>query len=86
MQIVDAALDISCQKQEVIVVADDTDILVLLLYFWNSEMGNIILRSMSENKENMVNIRNVFSHLNKSVVRNFFLIHAWGRYDTKIRV
>ena len=42
-QIFTAALDISCQKQEVIVVADDTNILVLLLYFWNSEMVNIIL-------------------------------------------
>ena len=72
-QIVAAALDISCFKQGVIVVAYDTDILVLLLYFWNSEMGDIILQSMSKSKENMVNIRNIFSHLNKTVVKNLQL-------------
>ena len=42
MQIIAAALDTSYQKQEVTVVADDTDILLLLLYFWNSEMSNIL--------------------------------------------
>ena len=77
-----AALDISCQKQEAIVVADDTDILILLLYFWNSEMGDIILQSMSKNKENMVNIRNVVSHLNKTAVKNLLLLHALGGCDT----
>ena len=66
----------------VIIVADDKDILVLLMYFWNSEMGDIILQSMSKNKENMVYIRNVVSHLNKTVVKNFLLIHTWGGYDT----
>ena len=60
-QIIAAALDTSCQKQEVTVVADDTDTLLLLWYFWNSEMNNIILQSISKNKENMVNIENVLS-------------------------
>ena len=64
-----------------IVVADDTDILVLLLYFWNSEMHDIVLQSM-KNKGNMVNIRNVVSYLNKIVVKNLLLIHAWGGCDT----
>ena len=64
-----------------IVVADDTDILVLLLYFWNSEMCDIVLQSM-KNKGNMVNIRNVVSYLNKIVVKNLLLIHAWGGCDT----
>ena len=53
-----------------IVVADDTDILVLLWYIWNSEMGDIILQSMSKKKENIVNVRNAVSHLNKTVVKN----------------
>ena len=72
-QIVTAALDVSCFKLGVIVVAYDTGILVLLLYFWNSEMGDIILQSVSKIKENMVNIRNAFSHLNKTVVKNLQL-------------
>ena len=56
-QIVAAALGLTCQKQEVIAVTDDTEILVLLLYFWNFEMGNIILQSMSKNKENTSEIK-----------------------------
>ena len=42
-EIVTAALDNSCFKQKVNVKADDADILALLFYFWNSEMGDIIL-------------------------------------------
>ena len=42
-EIVAAALGNSCFKQRVKVKADDTDILALLFYFWNSEMGDIIL-------------------------------------------
>ena len=45
-------------------------------------MGNIVLQSMSKNKENMVNIRSVFSHLNKAIVKNLLLIHAWGGCET----
>ena len=41
-QIVAPAFDVSCQKQDVIVVADNTDVLVLLLYFWSLEIGDII--------------------------------------------
>ena len=42
-QIVDAALDIACIGKVVTVVADDSDVLVLLVYFWNSEMGDIYI-------------------------------------------
>ena len=52
MLYVEWSLDIAWQKQEVIVVADDTDILALLLHFWNFEVGYINLQSMSKNKEN----------------------------------
>lgn len=43
MQIVAAAFDTSCQKQEVNVVADETDMLVLL--FWNSKMIYVTINS-----------------------------------------
>ena len=42
-EIVATALDNSYFKQRVNVKTDDTDILALLFYFWNSEMGDIIL-------------------------------------------
>ena len=40
-KIVREALDIACRKENVTIVAGDTDILVLLLCFWNTEMGEI---------------------------------------------
>ena len=64
------ALDNSCFNQEAIVVADDTDILALHLYFWNSEIGDIILQSMFK-------ISNVFSHLNMNFLKKLLLYHAW---------
>ena len=56
-QIVAAALGLTWQKQEVNAVTDDTEKLVLLLYYWNFEIGNIILQSMSTNKENTSEIK-----------------------------
>ena len=36
IKIVREALDIACRKENVTVMAEETDILVLLLYFWNT--------------------------------------------------
>ena len=41
IQIVDKALQIACCEETVKVVADDTDMSVLPLHFWNSEIGHI---------------------------------------------
>ena len=59
------------KSKELIVVAN---ILVLLLYFWKSEMGDIILQSMFKKQENLVNTRNVSSHVNKTVEKKLLLI------------
>ena len=59
------------KSKELIVVAN---ILVLLLYFWKSEMGDIILQSIFKKQENLVNTRNVSSHVNKTVEKKLLLI------------
>ena len=69
------ALDNSYFNQEVIVVADDTDILALYLNFWNSEIGDIILQSMFK-------IRNVLSHLNINFLKKLLLYHTWVQCHT----
>ena len=69
------ALDNCCFNQEVIVEVDDTDILVLYLHFWNSEIGDIILQSMFK-------IRNVFSHLNMIFLKKLLLYHVWVECHT----
>ena len=39
--IVSTTIDMTIAGKNLITVADDTDVLVMLLHFWNSEMGNI---------------------------------------------
>ena len=41
--IVKCALDLAAQGNEVTVVADDTDILVLLIYHWKINMATLYL-------------------------------------------
>ena len=52
-KIVDAALKIASLGQIVTVVADDTDILILLLYFWSSEMAAVYMRSEPKKQQNL---------------------------------
>ena len=46
--IVDAALDIICDNNIATVVAEDTNILILLVYFWNCEMADVYLRTKAK--------------------------------------
>ena len=49
------ALEIAASGRKVSVVADDTDLLILLLYHWNDEMADIFLYSKAKrNKNNTV--------------------------------
>ena len=82
--IIEAALDIVCQGKDVTVVADDTDIFIMLLYYWNSEMGEIFMRSEARKNQNLrlVNIKKVLEHLNCNVIKNLLFIHAWGGCNT----
>lgn len=61
-----AALDVACRKENVTVVAEDTDILVMLLYFWNTEMGEIFMRSEPRKKQEkkLINVQRVAENLN----------------------
>ena len=83
-QIVKEALDFVREGREVTVVADDTDILVLLLHHWQPSMANIYLRN--EPKKNkpftLVNIRERAKMLKPIVKDNLLFIHVWGGCDT----
>ena len=46
--IVDAALDIICDNNIATVVAEDTNILILLVYLWNLEMADVYLRTKAK--------------------------------------
>ena len=48
--IVSCALQFATQGNDVIVVANDTDILVLLIYHWNPSMANVYFQSDAQKK------------------------------------
>ena len=82
--IVDAALGVTCDNNIAIVVAGDTDILILLIYFWNSEMADVYLRTEEKKYQpvKLVKIRSVVEYLSSDVVHNILFIHAWSCCDT----
>ena len=43
--IVSAVLDYACKGEDVFLFASDTDILIMLIYFWSNLMGRIIIKS-----------------------------------------
>ena len=45
--IVYTALNFATERMSVRMIATDTDILIMLLYFWNNEMANILMLSDS---------------------------------------
>ena len=71
-QIVTEALDVACRKENVTVVGEDIDILVLLLNFWNTEMGETFVKSEPRKKQEkrLINVRRVAENLNYNVIKN----------------
>ena len=43
--VLSTTIDMGIAGKDVITITDGTDVLVMLLHFWNSEMGNISLLS-----------------------------------------
>ena len=71
-QTVTEALDVACRKENVTAVAEDTDILVLLLNFWNTEMGETFVKSEPRKKQEkrLINVQRVAENLNYNVIKN----------------
>ena len=83
--IVTIALNSTCDGHLVVVVADDTDILVLLLYHWKADMQDLYmhLEMRSRNKSlSFLNIRDIVQKPNSDILKSLLAIHAWGGTDT----
>ena len=50
--IVSAVLDHCCEGENVVLLAADTDLLIMLLYFWNDLMGHVIMKSECTKRQN----------------------------------
>ena len=68
------------------VVADDTDVLVMLVHMWDQNLGDLFLRHKARKsfKKDLkiISIKNVASNLLIHIKENLLFIHAWGGCDT----
>jgi len=72
------------KNENVTVVADDTDILVLLLYHWRINLKEMSLLSEGDKRKKTIawNIRQLCEHHGPNVSQQILFIHAWGGCDT----
>ena len=65
-------------------VADDTDVLVVLVHMWDQTMGDLFLRHEARKsiKKDIIIIKNVASNPLSHVKENLLFIHAWGGCNT----
>ena len=83
--IVKCALQLATEGNVVTVVAEDTDILVLLMYHWNMSLADIYLKSeaRSQKKEfHLWKIQDLVATAGDVVISNLLFIHAWSGCDT----
>ena len=84
--IVSKSLEMAGQGYHTIVVADDTDILVLLLNKWTPPMSDITLRYEArkgiKKPLEFISVKDTVSLMPEHVCRNLLFIHAWGGCDT----
>lgn len=68
------------------VVADDTDVLVLLIYHWKQDMADIYFQSEAKKsrKKGLIawKIRDLVSKTGEVVTTHLLFIHAWSGCDT----
>lgn len=80
--IAECALQYSTQGVEVNVVADDTDVLVLLTYHWKQNMRDIYFVSEAGKKLKIWKIGDIVEQAGPMVISHLLFIHAWSGCDT----
>ena len=83
--IASCALDIA-SEESVVVVADDIDILILLLYHFKSGMQDVLLKTGSKKCHKrvtkIVDIRETVSTIDVTIIPSLLFVHAWSGCDT----
>ena len=81
--IVSTILDHACTRDNVELIAADADLLMMLVYFWNSLMGQIIMKTEATKKHKAIErdigvIAECIGHVRKYLT----FIHVFGGCDT----
>jgi hypothetical protein len=85
--IVSEAIDIAISRRNIIVISDDTDVKIMLLYLNNSEMGDIFVRSFASKKKRSpdIDIGKTSNSLNHYVLKYLLVIPAFSATATPLR-
>ena len=80
------ALEYAALGTEVNLVADDTDVLVLLMLHWKENMADVFFHSEARKSLQTTalswNVRDLVSKAGNLIVSHLLLIHAWSGCDT----
>ena len=79
-------IEVARERKSATAVADNTDILVMLVQVWDQTMGDLFLRhearkSIKKDLE-IISTKNVAFSLPRHLKENLLFIHAWGGCDT----
>ena len=80
--IIQCALQYASEGSEVNVVADDTDVLVLLMHHWKPNMSNIYFLSEAGKTFKIWRISDLVEQAGPIVTSNLLFLHAWSGCDT----
>ena len=84
--IVNCALQIAMDGQEVNVVADDTDVLILLMHHWRDSMADVYIlsqpKSTSKKGLQVWRIRDLVAKAGTLIVSHLLFLHAWSGCDS----
>ena len=84
--IVKCAIELALAGNVCTVIADDTDILVLLMYYFQPHIVDIFLFSTaskrSKSGQKIVSLKNVIDVTDPFIKENILFIHAWSGCDT----
>jgi len=70
------------EGSEVNVVADDTDVLVLLIYHWKQNMATIYFLSEARKNLKIWSISDLVRETGPIVTSYLLVLHAWSGCDT----
>jgi len=83
--IVECALQFARQGRELSVVADDTDVLVLLMYHWNQNMADLYFHSVVKRSKKCLKVwkvQDLVTKVRKVVTFHLLFIHVWSGCET----
>ena len=81
--IVSTVVDHASAGDNIELIAADTDLLIMLIYFWNSLMGQIIMRTEATTKPKAIECDpGVIAECIGDVRKYLTFVHAFGGCDT----